>query len=71
MRKLIIAFAIGSALALFGCNKIEAGDLYRIVNSDSLVTARRADLLTFIYLNSHGNKPAVRACTTSSMPKGC
>jgi hypothetical protein len=26
-----------------------------------LVTARRADLLTFMYLNSHGNKPAVRA----------
>jgi hypothetical protein len=56
MRKLLIAFAIGSAVALFVCNKTEAGDLYRILNSDSLLTARRADLLTFMYLNSHGNK---------------
>jgi hypothetical protein len=40
-----------------------AYDVYdlRILNADSLVTARRADLLTFMYLNSHGNKPAVRA----------
>ncbi len=61
MRKLLIVLAIGSAFALFGCNQTEAGDLYRIFNADSLVTARRADLLTFLYLNSHGNKPAVRA----------
>ena len=61
MKKLFTVFVIGSAFALFACNKTEAGDLYRILNSDSLVTARRADLLTFMYLNSHGNKPAVRA----------
>jgi len=61
MRELLIVLAIGSAFALFGCNKTEAGDLYRIFNADTLVTARRADLLTSMYLNSHRNQPAVRA----------
>jgi hypothetical protein len=42
MRKLLIVLAIGLAFALFGCNKIEAGDLYRIFNADSLVTAQIA-----------------------------
>jgi major membrane immunogen (membrane-anchored lipoprotein) len=61
MKKFVTVFVIGSAFALFACNKTEAGDLYRILNADSLVTARRADLLTFMYLNSRGNKSAVRA----------
>ena len=61
MKKLLILLAVGTALSLFYTNRTEAGELYRILNSDTLVTARRADLLTFMYLNSHGNKPAVRA----------
>jgi hypothetical protein len=61
MKKLVILLAVGTALSLFYTNRTEAGELYRILNSDTLVTARRADLLTFMYLNSHGNKPAVRA----------
>jgi hypothetical protein len=61
MKKLLILLAVGTALSLFYTNRTEAGELYRILNSDTLVTARRADLLTFIYLNSHANKPAVRA----------
>ena len=61
MKKLLILLAVCTALSLFYTNRTEAGELYRILNSDTLVTARRADLLTFMYLNSHGNKPAVRA----------
>jgi hypothetical protein len=61
MKHLLILFSIAWAFALFTCDQSKAGDLYRILNANSLVTARRADLVTFMYLNSHGNKPAVHA----------
>ena len=37
-----------------------AGDFYRINNRDSLITARHADLTTFIGLNQRHMKAAVR-----------
>lgn len=39
---------------------VHAGDLYRITGQNTLVTARRLDLQTFIYLNGQGNKYGVR-----------
>lgn len=38
-----------------------AGDIYRIHNYNSLVTAQHGDLVTFMSLNDRGLKSAVRA----------
>jgi hypothetical protein len=57
MKKTLIALGIG----LFVSLSAHAGDVYRILRSDTLVTAHRDDLLTFMDLNSYHNKPAVRA----------
>src|ERR1700741_2395388 len=61
MNRMLTFLLIASAAALLNCAEAEADDLYRILNNNSLVTARRADLVTFMYLNSHGSKAAVRA----------
>jgi hypothetical protein len=60
MNRMLTFLMIASTVALLTCAEAEADDLYRILNTNSLVTARRADLVTFMYLNSHGNKAAVR-----------
>jgi len=61
MKKLLLV------LGVIACATIaaQAGDLYRIFNPNSLVTARRSDLVTFMYLNRIHNKPAVRALYNS------
>lgn len=60
MNRMLTFLMIASTVALLTCAEAEADDLYRILNTNSLVTARHADLVTFMYLNSHGNKAAVR-----------
>jgi hypothetical protein len=60
MKGLLPLLIAVSAVALFICNTVEAGDLFRILNANTLVTARRSDLTTFMYLNSHGDKDAIR-----------
>ena len=42
-----------------------AGDLYQINNYNTLVTATRAELETFMYLNQTGQKSAIRALYNS------
>jgi hypothetical protein len=61
MTRMLTFLLIASAATLLTCAEAEADDLFRILNTNSLVIARRADLVTFMYLNSHGNKAAVRA----------
>lgn len=38
-----------------------AGDWFRITHVDTLITARQSDLESFMYLNAHGQRSAVRA----------
>jgi hypothetical protein len=70
MKRLLTLLALSTAFSLLYANRTEAGDIYRILNSDTLVTARRADVLTFMYLNSLHNKPAVRALYRSLAAQG-
>ena len=70
MKRLLTLLALSTAFSLLYANRTEAGDIYRILNSDTLVTARRADLVTFMYLNSLHNKAAVRALYRSLAAQG-
>jgi hypothetical protein len=56
----IKSLALASVAALSMVAPSFAGDLYRINNRDSLITARHADLTTFIGLNQRHMKAAVR-----------
>jgi hypothetical protein len=60
MKPLLITLAIGLIMAATA-----QADLYRIRNTNSLVTTRRSDLVAFMCLNATGNKPAIRALYNS------
>ena len=70
MKRLVTLLAVATTLSLLCANRTEAGDIYRVLNTDTLVTARRADLLTFMYLNSLHSKAAVRALYRSLAAQG-
>ncbi len=55
MKPLLITLALGLMAAT------AQADLYRIRNTNSLVTTHRSDLVAFMCLNAIGDKPAIRA----------
>jgi hypothetical protein len=60
MKPLLITLAMGLIMAATA-----QADLYRIRNTNSLVTTRRSDLVAFMCLSATGNKPAIRALYNS------
>jgi hypothetical protein len=65
MKPLLITLALGIIMAATA-----QADLYRIRNTNSLVTTHRGDLVAFMHLNATGDKPAIRALYNSLEVRG-
>jgi hypothetical protein len=65
MKPLLITLALGLIMAATA-----QADLYRIRNTNSLVTTHRSDLVAFMHLNATGDKPAIRALCNSLEVRG-
>jgi hypothetical protein len=58
--KLKLWLFAGAALLIIASQSV-AGDIYRINNYDTLITASHKDLVTFMALNARHLRPAVRS----------